>query len=228
MKCRRFIEALVLVALAATAARGDDAFKQHYEAGLSRYSSEEYDAAIKEFQAAYAIKAKPRLLFNIGQALRNLGNAREALHYYLLYQALEPAPKPGLKAELDGYIAQMKAIVAQAERAQRAEERDLTPVAAGAALPSTSAMPATTSGAEPALNPYAPPDPRATTTATTAPPSPSLARADTPAPPPSHKRAWIWGVVAGGAAVVIVTGLAVGLTVGQGPSFNGDIRHPMF
>jgi hypothetical protein len=223
MTCRRFIDAIAILVLAATVARGDDGFKDHYEAGLGRYSSEDYDGAIKEFQAAYAIKARPRLLFNIGQAYRNLGNAREALHYYLLYQALESNPKPGLKAELDGYIVQMKAIVAQAERAQRAEERDLSPAAAGqpaTPLPASASLPAPSTNAAAAAN-AAPGDATGASALPTSAPATSEA-------PRRKSRAWIWGVVAGAGAVVIVTGLAVGLTVGQGPSYGGDVRHPMF
>lgn len=191
-------------------ARAEDNFKAHYEAGLSHYSSENYEAAIKEFEAAYAIKPRPRLLFNIGQAHRNLGNARAALHYYLLYQALEDAPKPGLKSELEGYIAQMKAIVDQAERARRAEDRDVEEPSAPASASSSST-----------IGPLTPPPPRLATTAALT----------TPAIPPQksvYRRAWVWGVVGGVAAVVLVTGLAVGLTVNQSPSFSGDIRHPTF
>jgi hypothetical protein len=201
MTFRRCIELILCLVVAVGSARAEDGFKTHYEAGLSHYSSEEYDAAIKEFEAAYAIKPRPRLLFNIGQAHRNLGNARAALHYYLLYQALENAPKPGLKSELEGYIAQMKSIVDQAERARRAEDHDVD---------------------EPAVSPPPPPPPP--------PPATTAALTFTPAPPPKpvYRRAWFWGVVGGAAAVVLVTGLAVGLTVNQSPSYDGDIRHPMF
>jgi tetratricopeptide (TPR) repeat protein len=224
MTCKWFTDALALLLLvcaAATTARGDDAFKHHYEAGLSFYSSEDYESAIKEFQAAYAVKSRPRLLFNIGQAYRNIGNAKQALHYYLLYQALESDPKPGLKSELEGYIAQMSSILAQAQQARRAEDRDLS--AASTSGTSTTQSLAT---AAPTVHLVSPPPPAAT-----APPAAVTALTWTPPAaeprPPLYKRGWFWGVVGGTAAAVLVTGLAVGLSV-DANSYGGDIRHPTF
>jgi tetratricopeptide (TPR) repeat protein len=197
MTYRRCIEALMCLLLLAPDARGaEDLFKQHYEAGLSLYSSEEYAGAVKEFQAAYAIKPKPRLLFNIGQSYRSLGNAHEALRFYLLYQAMESNPKPGLKAELEGYIAQMKSIVDQAERARRVEE-----LAAAAPPP----RPVIVS------DPVVAPAPIVSSEAT---------------PPRKPSRAWIWGVAGGALTVVVVVGLAVGLT--RESPYGGDVRHPRF
>jgi hypothetical protein len=218
MTCKWFTDALALVLLVcatATMARGDDAFKHHYEAGLSFYSSEDYESAIKEFQAAYSLKPRPRLLFNIGQAYRNIGNAKQALHYYLLYQSFESDPKPGLKAELEGYIAQMSSILAQAQQARRAEEHDITPVSAGGATTG----PALTAPIVPPPSPPPPSPPVATALAWTPPPAESRA--------PVYKRGWFWGVIGGAAAVVLVTGLAVGLSANAN-SYGGDIRHPTF
>ncbi len=225
MTCKWFTDALalaLLVCATATTARADDAFKHHYEAGLSFYSSEDYDSAIKEFQAAYALKPRPRLLFNIGQAYRNIGNAKQALHYYLLYQALESDPKPGLKAELEGYIAQMNSILAQAQQARRAEDRDLSPASAGGATATQplATAPATVHVAPPTPPPATPP-PAATATALTWTPPRAESR------PPVYKRGWFWGVIGGSAAVVLVTGLAVGLSANAN-SYGGDIRHPTF
>jgi hypothetical protein len=235
MTCKRSVEtlALFMIMAATTPARADeDGFKGHYEAGLSLYSSEDYETAIREFQAAYAIRHKPRLLFNIGQSYRSLGNAREALRYYLLYQALESNPKPGLKAELEGYVAQMKAIVAAAERARRAEDHELPPSTRDA-RPS-SATPANEPGpSEPGTSEPGPSEPGAFAATTTLvpprrPPRPLLfARAPEPKPP-VYKRGWFWGVLGGAAATVIVTGLAVGLTVNQGPGYGGPVRQLSF
>lgn len=224
MTCKWFTDALALVLLvcaAATTARGDDAFKHHYESALSFYSSEDYESAIKEFQAAYAIKARPRLLFNIGQAYRNIGNAKQALHYYLLYQALESDPKPGLKSELEGYIAQMNSILAQAQQARRAEERDITAASAAGATSGQplATAPATVHVVSPPPSP--PTAPRAAVTTLTWTPPPAEPH------PPVYKRGWFWGVIGGAAATVLVTGLAVGLTV-DANSYGGDIRHPTF
>jgi len=44
--------------------------KAHYEKGLSHYNLGEWDQAIAEFRAAYAISSAPGLLFNIAQSFR--------------------------------------------------------------------------------------------------------------------------------------------------------------
>ncbi len=203
--CTKTIALLVfaLIGRAAAAAPGDEEFKQHYEHGLHAYNSEQYDDAIKEFEAAYAIKPKPRLLFNIGQAFRILGNAREALRFYLLYQALEPNPKPGLKAELEGYIAQLRDNIKQAQAAQHAEER------------AQSAAPAI---ARPQLDLM----PRADT------PGLAISRAPLASPgrAPVYKRAWFWIGLAGAAAVIAIS-VGVGVGVGQS-GYHGDVRNLFF
>jgi tetratricopeptide (TPR) repeat protein len=205
--CRWFTETLACLLLLVSTAHADDGWRRHYEAGLSLYSSEEYDPAVKEFQAAYAIRPKPRLLFNIGQSYRSLGNAKEALHYYLLYQAMESNPKPGLKAELEGYIGQMKKIVEQAERARDAEDRDDPP-------------PPPDAGPKPVKT--APPTESTLTLLTPYPLTPA------PAPKPVYKRGWFWGVIGGAAAAALITGLAVGLGTSSSPAYAGDTRRPTF
>ncbi len=135
----------------------------------------------------------------MGQASRNLGNAKEALRYYLVYQASEPNRKPWLESELQGYISQMKEIVVRAERAERAE--------------SNAAV-----GSSPAPDPQLPPPAEVVV--------PALVTASsTPAPPRFSKRGWFWGVVAGGVVAVAVVGLTVGLTTSR---FDGPSWAPRF
>ena len=112
---------------AARAEPADDpaaAFRVHYGNAVNLFGADRYQEAIKEFQAAYVLESRPRLLFNIGQAHRILGNYKEALRYYLMYQTLEPNPKPGLRDELERYIARMRELIGAAEDLQKAHDHD--------------------------------------------------------------------------------------------------------
>lgn len=205
MSIRRCIEALAcaaLVAASATAgATGSEAqFKLHYERGLSLYSNEQFDEAIKEFQAAYDAIPRPRVLFNLGQAHRNLGNARQALDYYLLYQAREPNPKPGLKSELEAYIGQMRKLLAEADAADKREEPPIAP-------PTGSSRPASMPSG--VLEPY-----------------PTPVDAPSPAKPPVYKRAWLWCLVGGVVTAAVVAGVAVGVTTSSSSSSSGSVVRP--
>src|SRR5205823_2127459 len=86
------------------------------------YKAEEFEDAIKEFQAAYALRQLPKLLLNIAQAHRKLGRAKEALGFYEFYLRVEPSPKAELKAELEAYITQTRAMLAAAEEMKHRRE----------------------------------------------------------------------------------------------------------
>lgn len=65
------------VASPAGAQAGDDA-RAHYERGIELFDEAHFEAALAEFEAAYAITPRPVLLFNIGQIHARLGHAVEA------------------------------------------------------------------------------------------------------------------------------------------------------
>lgn len=190
------------------------AFQEHYQRALARYSEERYEAAIEEFQAAYELRQLPRLIFNLAQAHRHLGHAQEALRYYELYQVKEPNPKPGLRAELELYITQMRTVVQQAERARRAQEQE-------------EQLAAPTQGAPEPAHPAAAPAPQAPAPAAR-PGQPSLQLTASPGatPPalataaprqggeatPLYRRWWLWTLVSGVVAAGAVTGIVLGVT----------------
>ena len=82
-------------------------FQQHYEAAVRLFLSEHYPEALKEFEAAYAVRQLPRLLINIGTTHRKLGEAKAALSAYEAYLRIEPNPDPEVKKKLDEALSQV-------------------------------------------------------------------------------------------------------------------------
>jgi hypothetical protein len=88
-----------------------DLADHHYKRALGYYESKDYARAIREFQAAYKVRQLPRILLNIGQVYRKLGMASTALKFYEHYLRVDLQPKPEIKAEVDRYIAQTRAML---------------------------------------------------------------------------------------------------------------------
>lgn len=87
-------------------------FEQHYQAGASLYEAGWFLAATEQLLAAYHIHPIPTLLINIGQAFRKAGLVQQALAYYERFFQIEPNPPPEVRAEVEGFIAQAKASLA--------------------------------------------------------------------------------------------------------------------
>ena len=96
--------------LGVATARADWA-DQHYKRALAFYENKDYPRAIREFQAAYKVRQLPRILLNIGQVYRKLGMASTALKFYEHYLRVDLQAKPEIKAEVDRYIAQTRAML---------------------------------------------------------------------------------------------------------------------
>src|SRR5262249_40072419 len=75
-------------AAAAQTAKAERAAKAHYLKGAKLFNAKQYDQALAEYRAAYALSPKPALLFNIARALHEKGDRTEAL-------APQRRPPPG-------------------------------------------------------------------------------------------------------------------------------------
>ena len=84
--------------------------RDHYEKAVQFFEAGRFDAALPEFQAAYATRQMPWLLINMGRTLHRLGRPREALEHYDRYRAAESKPDPETAERLEKYIAQSKAL----------------------------------------------------------------------------------------------------------------------
>lgn len=93
------------------ATAGPDGSQEHYERAVRLYLSEQYDAALTEFQAAYSAKQLAHLLIEIGQSYRKLGRPKEALDSYNAFLEAEPSPGPQIKQKVDDYIRQTRAMI---------------------------------------------------------------------------------------------------------------------
>ncbi|HKA87449.1 MAG TPA: outer membrane beta-barrel protein [Haliangiales bacterium] len=124
-------------AAAAQTAKAERAAKAHYLKGAKLFNAKQYDQALAEYRAAYALSPKPALLFNIARALHEKGDRTEALAHYRRY--LAEAPTGPVAAEAREYAAAL--------------ERELAPPHVSAETPAT--PPAEKAPAEPP--PAAPP-----------------------------------------------------------------------
>ncbi len=71
------------------------------------FKAGEYQRAIESFATAYALEPAPLLLFNIAQVQRKAGHRDEALALYRRF--LEEDPNTPMRAEAEGYVAQVQA-----------------------------------------------------------------------------------------------------------------------
>lgn len=76
------------------------------EQGIAAYNARDYGTAISFYLRAFAIEPHPRLLFDVGQALRLAGCHERAVSFYERYLALEP--KGGESEAARGALAQLQ------------------------------------------------------------------------------------------------------------------------
>src|SRR5579862_4400184 len=96
--------AIVLLALAASPARADDAQKARelFTQGNTYFDLGQFDKAIDAWQSGYQLKNDPGFLYNIAQAYRMTGDAQKAIFFYKRY--LSNSPKAHNRAEVEQKI----------------------------------------------------------------------------------------------------------------------------
>jgi tetratricopeptide (TPR) repeat protein len=207
---------LVVALLAATViapgpARAESA-KDAYGRGLSLYAAGKFQDAADAFLAAYRLKPKPLILFNVGQAFRKQGDLDQALVYYRRFlDEASPAERAPLEEETRKYVHELEA--EQALKKSLIDKAD-TEEANKLDFPKKSEPP-------PAVAP--PATPPATTPALTA-----SAPAEPPHKQPVYKAWWLWTAVG-----AVAAGVAIGVGVGVGahsndPSTALGTRQPSF
>lgn len=80
-----------LTAMAGPSAKDKKEAKKHIKAATAAHSKEQFDVALTELQAAYALDPQPDLLYAIGQVQVKLGNCPEAIMSYEQFIESKPA-----------------------------------------------------------------------------------------------------------------------------------------
>ena len=173
--------------------------------GIANFRRGDYQRAIRDFEASYALEPMAELRFNIAQALRLLGNCPGALHNYQDY--LRAAPDGRLRPKALARIAELQSC-ATAEQAPAAADQPNATVAPG--------DPTSGSDSDTGEQTTEPPDSvpgAAHQLSVKLAPEPARIAATAVSPRrPVYKRWWLWTTVGAVALVGVGVGLAVGLT----------------
>lgn len=76
--------------LSSDATSPDARYKAKVENGKKAFARGDYESAIQEFKAAFAIKATPAVLFNVAKSYERLARYEEAIDFYQQYLDLDP------------------------------------------------------------------------------------------------------------------------------------------
>jgi hypothetical protein len=119
--------ALIALVLGIRGARAEDAAtrdaKKHYAKGDKLFALGKFDQALVEFEAAYEAKPLPKLLFNIGQAHRNLDHYDQAIFAFRKY--LREVPDADNREAVEKLIDDLEARQAAAEERERERQAEL-------------------------------------------------------------------------------------------------------
>ncbi len=83
-------------------------FDQQLQMAAAHYEQGHYQDAVLALQNAYELQPLPRLLCNIGQAYRKLGNHRSAVAQYEQCLNSDPDVDPAYRSEVENYIAERR------------------------------------------------------------------------------------------------------------------------
>ena len=101
---------------ASTAAAKQGEARLHFQQGVALYKEQNFDAALAEFQGAYAISSEPVVLYNLGLTQKSLfryGEAVDSLERYVSESAAHGQPvAKARRAEVEKIVAEMKSLLA--------------------------------------------------------------------------------------------------------------------
>jgi tetratricopeptide (TPR) repeat protein len=96
--------------------------RRHFQQGRQLLDAGSYAEAIAEFETALSLKPSPELLFNIAQAYRLKGDAKQALETYKRF--IEINPRGPIADEARGHIDALTRQIEEDERAAQAREAE--------------------------------------------------------------------------------------------------------
>ncbi len=86
-------------------AGGDDQYEARMMSGRRAYQKGDFEAAIEDFQAAFAEKPEPAPLYNIAKSFEKMARYEDALDYYRQY--LEADPNAPDKADVESIMKRL-------------------------------------------------------------------------------------------------------------------------
>jgi len=122
MRTAAVVFGLVLATVASAEPSDRAQAREHFIKGTKAFDLGLYEDAVREYTAAYQAKADPALLYNIAQAHRQAGHAKEALRFYRVY--LSKVPSASNRADVEAKVAELQKTVDQEEKATQAPPPD--------------------------------------------------------------------------------------------------------
>ncbi len=96
--------------------------REHFHKAQTHYALGEFEDAAREFREAYRLREEPAILFNIGQAYRQMRQWSQAYFHYRQYLSKKPdAPN---RAETESLIEQMRRRMDEEEEQRLRVARD--------------------------------------------------------------------------------------------------------
>ena len=189
-------------------ARADDIeeAKEHFRKGQTHYALGEFEDAAAEFREAYRLKDAPSILYNIGQAMRLLGQYKQSLFYYKQYLSKRvDAPN---RAEVEATMETLKQKIDEEEQDEQVRKAAAAREASKAGAPAKPAAKGKPQVVAKASKPASTtskvgpgsPQPDAPALAATRPTVPAAAL-EAPAEPTNRKGVHVAGYVAMGTGV---------------------------
>ncbi len=99
----------------------EDQVDAHVQKASEHFSAGHYRDSAAELRAAHDLDPQPIFLFNIAQSLRRGQQLKEALSYYQRYLVADP--KTSLRAETNGYIQELTALLEKQEQLEREKRK---------------------------------------------------------------------------------------------------------
>ncbi len=99
----------------------EDQVDAHVQKASDHFSAGRYKDSAASLRAAHDLDPQPIFLFNIAQSLRRGQQLKEALTFYQRYLVADP--KTSLRAETNGYIQELTALLEKQEQLEREKRK---------------------------------------------------------------------------------------------------------
>jgi hypothetical protein len=105
---RALAVAILLTCVAPAGAQ--ESFSDHYDRAAAHSAADQYEAALRELDAAYKIRQLPKLLYEMGRMHQNLGHAKEAFDFYMRYLAADSGSEQEVRADAERRVRALRAL----------------------------------------------------------------------------------------------------------------------